>query len=163
MHGFYLFPKYADDITYVTISLEKIVEIGRDTPPKLIFYNLQVNQSKTEKYEIPRYIPEQYLPELDINTNQNVLWSELDWIANIQHVTPENTTTNWKECELLGTKIDTNADTKRRKILTLDAMKSLRHIFELHNISQDIKIRIFNAYAASIRDVDPSGKSHQIN
>ena len=29
-------------------------------------------------------------------------------------------------------------------------MKSLRHIFESHNISQDIKIRIFNAYAASI-------------
>ena len=32
----------------------------------------------------------------------------------------------------------------------LDAMKSLRHIFESHNISQDINIRMFNAYAASI-------------
>ena len=150
MYGFYLCPKYADDITYVTTSLEKIEEIERDTPPKLISYNLQVNQSKTEKYQIPRPIPKQYLPELDINTNQNVLWSELDWIANIQPVTPENTSTNWKECILLGTKLDTNADIKRRKILTLDAIKSLRHIFESHNISQDIKIRIFNAYAASI-------------
>ena len=74
------------------------------------------------------------MPELDINTNQNGLWSELDWIANIQPVTPENTSTNWKECQLLGTKLDTNADVKRRKILTLDAMKSLRHIFESHNI-----------------------------
>ena len=144
----YLCPKYADDITYVTTSLEKLEEIEKDTPPKLKSYNLQVNQSKTEKYQIPRPIQEQYLPELDINTN--VLWSELDWIANIQPVTPENTSTNWKECKLLGTKLDTNADIKRRKILTLDAMKSLRHIFESHSISQDIKIRIFNAYTASI-------------
>ena len=84
MYGFYLCPKYADDITYVTTSLDKLEEIEKDTPPKLKSYNLQVNQSKTEKYQIPRPIPEQYLPELDINTNQNVLWSELDWIANIQ-------------------------------------------------------------------------------
>ena len=150
MYGFYLCPKYADYITYVTSSLEKLEEIWKDTPPKLKSYNLQVNQSKTEKYQIPRPIPEQYLPELDINTNQNVLWSELDWIANIQPVTPENTSTNWKECKLLGTKLDTTADIERGKILTLDAMKSLRHIFESHNISQDIKIRILNAYAASI-------------
>ena len=140
MDGFYLCSKYADDITYVTTSLEKIEEIERDTPPKLKSYNLQVNQSKTAKYKIPRPIPEQYLPEFDINTNQNVLWSELDWIANIQNVTPENTSTNGKECKLL----------KRCKILTLDAMKSLRHIFESHNISHDNKIIIFNAYAASI-------------
>ena len=78
MYGFYLCPKYADDITYVTTSLEKLEEIEKDTPLKLKSYNLQVNQSKTEKYQIPRPIPEQYLPELDINTNKNVLWSELD-------------------------------------------------------------------------------------
>ena len=95
MYGLYLCPKYADDITYVTTSLEKLEEIEKDTPPKLKSYNLQVNQSKTEKYQIPRPIPEQYLPGLDINTNKNVLWSELDWIANIQPVTPENTSTNW--------------------------------------------------------------------
>ena len=58
MHGFYLCPKYADDITHVTTSLEKIEEIERDTPPKLKSYNLQVNQSKTKKYQIPRPIPE---------------------------------------------------------------------------------------------------------
>ena len=44
----------------------------------------------------------------------------------------------------MRTKLDTNAGIKRRKILTLDAMKCMRHI------SQDIKISIFNAYAASI-------------
>ena len=127
MYGFYIYlcPKYADDITYVTTRLEKIEEIERGTPPKLKSYNLQVNQSGTEKYQIPRPIPEHYLPELDINTTQNVLWSELDWIANIQHVTPENTSTNWKECKPLGTKLDINVDIKRRKILTLDAIKSL--------------------------------------
>ena len=66
MHGFYLCPKYVDDITYVTTSLEKSEEIERYTHPKLKYYNLQVNQSKTEKYQIPIPIPEQYLPELDI-------------------------------------------------------------------------------------------------
>ena len=84
MYGFYLCPKYADDITYVTTSQEKLEETGKDTSPKLQSYNLQVNQSKTEKYQIPRPIPEHYLRELDINTNKNMLWSELDWIANIQ-------------------------------------------------------------------------------
>ena len=56
MYGFYLCPKY--DITYVTTSLEKLDEIEKDTPPKLKSYNLQVNQSKTKKYQIPRPIPE---------------------------------------------------------------------------------------------------------
>ena len=41
----YLCPKYAEDITYVTTSLEKLEEIEKDTPPKLKPYNLQVNQS----------------------------------------------------------------------------------------------------------------------
>ena len=122
----------------------------RDTPPKLKSYNLQVNQSKTERYLIRRPIPEQYLPELDLNTNQNVLWSELDWIANIQHVTPENTSTNWNECKLLGPKLDTNADIKRRTILTLDAMKSLRHIFLSHNISVMISKLEFSTHTQPV-------------
>ena len=87
MYGFYLCPKYADDITYVTTSLEKLEEIEKDTPPKLKSYNLQVNQSKSEKYQIPRPIPEQYLPECTTSVHLivlNVLWSELDWIANMQ-------------------------------------------------------------------------------
>ena len=42
MYGFYLCPKYADDITYVTTSLEKLEEIEKDTRPKLKSYNIQV-------------------------------------------------------------------------------------------------------------------------
>ena len=45
MYGFYLCPKYADDITYVTTSLEKLEEIEKDTPPKLKSYNLQVSDT----------------------------------------------------------------------------------------------------------------------
>ncbi len=150
LQEFQLCPKYADDITYVTTSQAKLDEIERDTPPKLKSYNLQVNRSKTEKYQIPRPTPKPYMPELDITKNQSVLWSELDWVANTRLVTPENTSPNWKECKLLGTKLDTRADIKRRKILTSTTMKTLRHIFDSHIISQEIKIRTFNAYAASI-------------
>ena len=55
---FYIAPKYADDITFVTTSKEMINKIKETIPPQLKKYNLMVNETKTEQYQIPRPHPD---------------------------------------------------------------------------------------------------------
>ena len=48
---FYIAPKYAADITFVTTSKEMINKIKETRlPPQLKKYNLMVNETKTEQY-----------------------------------------------------------------------------------------------------------------
>ena len=46
--------KYADDISWITNKEERKNEIRKQVPPILKEKNLQVNDSKTEEYEIKR-------------------------------------------------------------------------------------------------------------
>ena len=48
---FYIAPKYADDITFVTTSKEMINKIKETIPPQLKKYNRMVNETKTEQYQ----------------------------------------------------------------------------------------------------------------
>ena len=54
MKGFYIKPKYADDSTFIGTSKVQIDEIKAKIPVQLRKYNLEVNASKTVRYEIPR-------------------------------------------------------------------------------------------------------------
>ena len=54
MKGFLLKPKYADDMTLLGTSKIQIDSIKQQLPAQLSKFNLQMNQSKTEKYTIPR-------------------------------------------------------------------------------------------------------------
>ena len=56
----------------------------------------------------------------------------------------------WKKCKCLGTLIDTEEDLKRRKGLTMDAMKTFSKIFTSNRLSIKTKIRTFNAYVSSV-------------
>ena len=56
----------------------------------------------------------------------------------------------WKKCKLLGSLLDTEKDINRRKILAIDAFKTLHNIFDSRKISNAVKIRTFNAYVASV-------------
>ena len=56
----------------------------------------------------------------------------------------------WKKCKLLGSLLDTQKDINRRKILAIDAFKTLNKIFDSRKISNAVKIRTFNAYVASV-------------
>ena len=56
----------------------------------------------------------------------------------------------WKDCKLLGSKLDTIKDLERRKCLTIDAMKELKSLFKNHRINEKLKIRTFEAYVSSI-------------
>ncbi len=127
---FYMSPKYADDITFMTTSREKIQEIEALIPTKLEEYNLKVNPSKTERYQIPRPTPEPLPLDLTTVTDDpgNIEWSALDWISNAKQTIPANTKPDWKKCKLLGSLLDTTADITRRKILTVNHMKQLRKL-----------------------------------
>ena len=56
----------------------------------------------------------------------------------------------WKKCKLLGSLLDTEKDINRRKILAIDAFKTLNKIVYSRKISNSVKIRTFNAHVASV-------------
>ena len=69
-------PIYADDISYITSSKEETVEIIQTELPKMLKDgNLELNNTKTVLYEIPK-------PLIIINKNDIPMWSDLDWLIN---------------------------------------------------------------------------------
>ena len=106
----------------------QVNELEQKMSAQLEKYNLKVNAEKTEKYEIPRPPPPPpTMEDLLKHKNDKVLWSELDWLVNYE---PENTQPGWRKCKLLGSMLDTQADINRRKILTIDGMKSFQDIYK---------------------------------
>ena len=57
---------------------------------------------------------------------------------------------NWKSCKYLGSLLDTAKDIKRRKALTISAMKDSDHIWKSPVFSQKSKLRIFDSYIKPI-------------
>ena len=51
---------------------------------------------------------------------------------------------NWKDCKLLGSKLDTNKDIEKRKSLTINVMKELKHLFKSHESVKGLKSGFFN-------------------
>ena len=56
----------------------------------------------------------------------------------------------WKDCKLLGTKLDTEKDISRRKGLAIAALTSLKHILKSKNTSLALKMRVFKCYVNSV-------------
>ena len=153
MKGFLVDPMYADDITIAGTNKVQVQQIEEKMTIKLNNYNLSVNIDKTEKYQIPRPPPPPPTPtirELTENKNNQIIWSELDWLVNMKPKLPENKEPDWQKCKLRGSLLHTKCDIGRRKILTLDSMKAFEHISKSKRISISLKIRTFNAYCASI-------------
>ena len=55
----------------------------------------------------------------------------------------------WKKCKLLGTLLDTEEDVKRRKVLAMNVVNSMKEIF-FGDISIEVKVRSFNCYVSSV-------------
>ena len=55
----------------------------------------------------------------------------------------------WKKCKVLETLLDTEEDVKRRKILAVNVVNSMKEIF-FGDISIVVKVRSFNCYVNSI-------------
>ena len=153
MKGFSIQPKFADDLTFLGTSKVQIDEIEKKLPNILKEYNLEVNLTKTEKYEIPRPQPTPPPPTEEAllkHKEEKICWSALDWIANYKSKAEENKEPNWKECKLLGSKLGTQSDIQRRKGLTIDSIRSYNEIFKSRKISLQLKIRTFDAFCGSI-------------
>ena len=56
----------------------------------------------------------------------------------------------WKNCKCLGTFMDTEKDINNRKILAFDSMSTLQPLLKSRDLAIETKLRIFNAYVASI-------------
>ena len=133
---FYIAPKYADDITFVSTSKEMINKIKETIPLQLKKYHLMVNETNTEQYQIPSPHPDPLPLDLNSALDQNdIRWSALDWITiNAKQTTPVNKEPDWKKCKLLGSSLDTSADITRRKMIALEHMKTLKNIFGSHKL-----------------------------
>ena len=53
-HDVAIDPKYADDLTFIRSVEHRLNQVERLIPPMLNEYDLMINRSKTEKYEISR-------------------------------------------------------------------------------------------------------------
>ena len=54
-----------------------------------------------------------------------------------------------EKCKLLGTLLHTEEDVKRRKVLAMNVVNSMKEIF-FGDISIDVKVRSFNCYVSSV-------------
>ena len=54
----------------------------------------------------------------------------------------------WKKCKLLGTLLDTQDDVKRRKVLAMNVVNSMKEIF-FRDRSIEVKVGSFNCYVGS--------------
>ena len=80
--------------------------------------------------------------------NDKPLCSELDWLnykRNVKDKTPD-----WRNCKLLGSKLDTEKDIARRKCRTIESMKKIESAYKSKNLSIATKVKTFNAFAASV-------------
>ena len=46
---------------------------------------------------------------------------------------------DWKNCKVLGSKLETAKDIERRKCLTINAMKDLKHFLKNHRLNEKLK------------------------
>ena len=152
--GFLINPCYADDLTLAGTNNPQITDTETVMVERLTDYNLKVNGTKKESYDIPRPPPPPPPPptieELLEHKNNNTFRSELDWLVTYQPPTPENPHPDWRKCKLLGSLLDTACDINRRKGLTLTSMKAFDSTYKSKRIGTDLKVRNFNTFSGSI-------------
>ena len=156
-HSYNVDPQYADDTTFGGVGeegRERLEKIEEKIPKQLAKYNLQSNESKKEKYQIPKPPPDPEPPptweELEAHKNDKPLWSDLDYLINFQPPPKIDKTPDWKKCKLLGSCLDTATDIERRKCLTLQSMKNLETMLLSKHLSIKMKMRLFNTFLSSI-------------
>ena len=69
----------------------------------------------------------------------------------------------WKNCKLLGSLLDTEKDINRRKILAIDAFKTLNQIFDSRKISNTVKselsMHMLRVFSSTNANCGPSQKN----
>ena len=114
----------------MTSEKTRIDEVESKAPKKLKDADLEVNESKTERYAIPH--------------------SERNEVLNEHNYSKPIDTNEWKKCKLLGSHLDTETEIKHRKNLLITNMKNNTHIYKSHKVNLKNKIRNFTCYEESI-------------
>ena len=133
--------QYADDINYICENYGIVESHKKVIPPKLKKRNLICNHSKDEEYRISR---REYDPSQCVNCSECGRCKECKKCKECPYCK------DWKSCKCLGSMIDTAADIKRRKSLCIDAMNKLKNVWKNNRVSTQVKLKIFNAFIASI-------------
>ncbi len=96
-------PTYADDLTLAGTNEQQADETEHIMVDRLTSYNLKVNASKKEKYQIlrppPPAPPPPTIEELHKHTKNTVNWSALDWLVTYKPPTPDNPHQDWKKTQ----------------------------------------------------------------
>ena len=92
-----------------------------------------------------------------MHTDGKPLWSELDWHVSYIQLAYKDKVAKYKKHKLLESLLDTQKDNKRRKILTIDAMK--KKSFDPSCISKELKIRCI---LASFYEIENSGVATKV-
>ena len=61
-----------------------------------------------------------------------------------------NCDNRWRDCELLGSLLDTQNDIKRRKVLAINATNKLKHLFLNKGVTIRVKTALFKSYIIPI-------------
>ena len=152
--GFLINPIYADDLTMAGTNNPQITDTETVMVNRLDDYNLKVNGTKKESYEIPRPPPPPPPPptmeQLLEHKNNTNCRSELDWLVTYEPPSPDNPHPDWKKCKLLGSLLDSACDINRRKGITLTSMQAFDPTYKSKRIGTDLKVRNFNTFSGSI-------------
>ena len=132
--------QYADDISYAAQNYHHIQTHKKDIPPKLEKRDLISNASKDEEFKVCR----KYNPEECVNCSPCGRCLKCKKCKECIYCK------SWKSCKLLGSMLETEADMKRRKVLSLEAMRNMEHHWRNSRNSIKTKMRIFNAYITPI-------------
>ena len=73
---------YNDDVTYATKRKSTSESMKCEIPKLVKTHNLEINETKTEEYIIPKPPPTPTMDTLLAHKNDKILWSELDWLVN---------------------------------------------------------------------------------
>ena len=133
--------QYADDINYICENYAIVEAHKRAIPPKLEKRKLLCNHSKDEEYRISR---RKYDPSQCVNCSACGRCGDCKKCKECMYCK------DWKNCKCLGSMIDTSADIKRRKSLSIDAMNKLKQVWKNKRVKTCTKLKIFNAYITSI-------------
>ena len=85
-------------------------ELETKIPQRLNDYHLKANETKPERYQIPKPPPppppKPTMETLIQHKDDKPLWSELDWLTNFKPPVTDKTP-DWRNCKLLDSKLDT--------------------------------------------------------
>ena len=138
-----------DDHDYCSTVVKPLAHITHDH--QYVYINDEINLNMENADNMSHVLSDIWNIEYAKKTLPSKL-SSWDLIMNeekTEEFTIKRNREEWKTCKLLGTLLDTEEDVKRRKVLAMNVMNSMKEIF-FGDISIEVKVPSFNCYVSSV-------------